>query len=371
MVGTLILGALTVETLTAGSEYAISYRGCVWLILAGVAAAYTIFGGLKAVIYTDVIQSVLLLVGARHRSRCSPSGIRKVGGISGLLERQPEKFHVFFPADHPELPWSGVLSGLMVLHLYYWGTNQFIVQRTLGAKTGWDARTGTIMAGFFKLLIPFMCIVPGMAAALILAIDPETQSDTAFAGLTRTLLPAGYGLVGLVMAGLIGGILVNNRLDDELYGDAVHFRHLPESISIPDATEMRLIWVGRLAMMSDGLAWRLGCRCYFGQARGGIFNTYGGLQRLPGTGRDRGLRGRHFAAAGHPHRGICVHSGRTNLVGCLRVGCLERVRAQAAGFSSGGIGDRGVLLDRDGVSLLTQRERDSEREHYTWRRFTR
>ncbi len=157
-------------------------------------------------IFTDVAQSLLLLVGGGTIAVLAiwhPS----VGGIAGLVEKQPEKFHVFFEASHPELPWSGVLSGLMVLHLYYWGTNQFIVQRTLGAKSGWDARTGVIMAGFCKLLIPFLCIVPGMAAGYILAIDPATQSDTAFAGLTRTLLPAGYGLVGLVMAGLVAGIL--------------------------------------------------------------------------------------------------------------------------------------------------------------------
>jgi len=94
-----------------------------------------------------------------------------------------------------------------VMHLYYWGTNQFIVQRTLGARSDWDARMGTITAGFFKLLIPFLCIVPGMAAGYILAIDPATESDTAFAGLTRELLPPGYGLVGVVMAGLVAGIL--------------------------------------------------------------------------------------------------------------------------------------------------------------------
>ena len=63
-------------------------------------------------------------------------------------------------ASHPQLPWTGVLTGLMVLHFYYWGTNQFMVQRALGAKTGWDGRMGIIAAGFFKLLIPFLCIVP-------------------------------------------------------------------------------------------------------------------------------------------------------------------------------------------------------------------
>ena len=201
MVGTMILGALTIATLTADSPYAVSYEMAICL-LAAVSAAYTFYGGLKADIFNDVVQSVLLLIGSGLLAVLAiwhPN----VGGLSGLLEKQPEKFHVFFEASHPELPWSGVLSGLMVLHLYYWGTNQFIVQRTLGARSDWDARMGTVAAGFFKLLIPFLCIVPGMAAGYILAIDPATESDTAFAGLTRALLPAGYGLVGLVMAGLV------------------------------------------------------------------------------------------------------------------------------------------------------------------------
>ena len=202
-----------------------------WL-LAGVAAAYTIFGGLKAVIYTDFIQSILLLVGGGTIAVLAiwhPN----VGGISGLLERQPEKFHVFFEASHPELPWSGVLSGLMVLHLYYWGTNQFIVQRTLGAKTGWDARMGTITAGFFKLLIPFLCIVPGMAAALHPGHQPANRKRH---GLCRAdadsaagrLRPGGHG------DGRPGRRHpFDDRLDDELHGHAVHLRHLSQVRATP------------------------------------------------------------------------------------------------------------------------------------------
>src|SRR5262249_17389265 len=156
MVGTMILGALTIATLTADSQYVISYNMAVCL-LAVVSAAYTMYGGLKADIFNDVVQSILLLISSGLLAVLAiwhPN----VGGLSGLLKNDSDKFHVFFPADHPELPWSGVMTGLMVLHMYYWGTNQFIVQRTLGARSDWDARLGTITAGFFKLLIPFLCI---------------------------------------------------------------------------------------------------------------------------------------------------------------------------------------------------------------------
>ncbi len=158
----------------------------------------------------------------------------------------------------------------MVLHLYYWGTNQFIVQRTLGARSDWDARMGTITAGFFKLMIPFLCIVPGMAAGYILNIDPATESDTAFAGLTRTLLPSGYGLVGVVMAGLVAGIL--STIDSMMNSTATLFTFdIYKKYIRPNASEMRLIWVGRGAMMvMVGAA--IGLSLYFGQTKGGIFN---------------------------------------------------------------------------------------------------
>ncbi|MBL9122096.1 MAG: hypothetical protein JNG90_00585, partial [Planctomycetaceae bacterium] len=94
MVGTMILGALTIETLTAGSDFAISF-GVAVCLLAAVAAGYTFFGGLKADIFNDVVQSILLLIGAGMLAILA-IWHPKVGGVSGLLEKQPEKFHVIF-----------------------------------------------------------------------------------------------------------------------------------------------------------------------------------------------------------------------------------------------------------------------------------
>jgi SSS family solute:Na+ symporter len=365
MVGTMILGAITVETLMAGSEYAIDYQAAV-LILAVVAAAYTVFGGLKAVIYTDFIQSILLLAGAGLIAVLA-IWHENVGGISGLLERQPEKFHVFFPADHPTLPWSGVLSGLMVLHLYYWGTNQFIVQRTLGAKSGWDARSGTITAGFFKLLIPFLCIVPGMAAAFILDIDPETESDTAFAGLTRTLLPPGYGLVGLVMAGLVGGIL--STIDSMMNSTATLFTFdIYQKYVNPRASEMRLIWVGRVAMMLMVVA-AIGLSLYFGEARGGIFNTMADYNAylVPGVivayvaGILQPLVTRTAAF-------ICILAGPVVSVIFERT-ALWGFNHQLQAFHRAGLATMACYAIVLAVSVLTRGERDPAREHYTWSRF--
>jgi SSS family solute:Na+ symporter len=367
MCGTMILGALTVATLTADSRYAIGYETAVCL-LAGVAAAYTFFGGLKADIFNDVVQSILLLIGSGTLAVLAiwhPN----VGGISGLLDKQPEKFHVFFAADHPQLPWSGVLSGLMVLHCYYWGTNQFIVQRTLGAKTDWDARLGTITAGFFKLLIPFLCIVPGMAAGYILAIDPATESDTAFAGLTRELLPAGYGLVGLVMAGLVAGIL--STIDSMMNSTATLFTFdIYKKYIRPDASEIRLVWVGRMAMMlMVGLA--IWLSLVFGQARGGIFNQMADYNAylVPG------VIVAYVAGILQPM------VTPTASVMCILAGPLLSVAFEQAaargfdhdlqGFHRAGLATVACYVVLVFVSVLTRRERSPEREHYTWGQFRR
>jgi len=365
MVGTMILGALTIATLTADSQYAVSYEAAV-LLLAGVASAYTLYGGLKADIFNDVVQSVLLLIGSGMLAVLAiwhPN----VGGLSGLLEKQPEKFHVFFEASHPELPWSGVLSGLMVLHMYYWGTNQFIVQRTLGARSDWDARMGTVAAGFFKLLIPFLCIVPGMAAGYILAIDPATESDTAFAGLTRELLPGGYGLVGVVMAGLVAGIL--STIDSMMNSTATLFTFdIYKKYVRPDASERRLIWVGRVAMMlMVGAA--IGLSIYFGQTKGGIFNTMADYNAylVPGV----------IVAyvAGILRPGVTS----TGALACILAGPLLSIvfeRGARLGFDHSlqafhraGLATVGCVLVVALVSMLTQSERDNARELYTWGRY--
>lgn len=363
MCGTLILGAVTVEKLMEGSDFAISYAAAIWG-LSLVAAAYTVFGGLKAVIYTDVVQSILLLVGAgiiAVRAIYHPD----VGGISGLLDKQPDKFHVFFAPSHPQLPWTGVLTGLMILHFYYWGTNQFMVQRALGAKTGWDARMGIIVAGFFKLLIPFLCIVPGMAAAYILTIDPQTESDTAFAGLTRTLLPAGYGLVGLVMAGLVGGIL--STVDSMMNSTATLFTFdIYQKYVRPEASEMRLIWVGRIAMtLLVGLA--IAISLQYGQTRQGIFLTMADYNAylVPGV----------LVAflAGILQRGVT----RTGAVACILAGPILSVLFEQGAFhlfdqhilqafhrtGLAAVASYAVLL---AVSWTCRSERSTDREQYVW-----
>lgn len=365
MVGTMVLGAITIETLTADSSYAVTYDQAVWA-LAIVAAAYTFYGGLKADIFNDVVQSILLLAGSGLLAVLA-IWHPKVGGLSGILEKQPERFHVFFPADHPELPWTGVLSGLMVLHMYFWGTNQFIVQRTLGARSDWDARLGVVTAGFFKLLIPFLCIVPGMAAVYILNIDPATQSDTAFAGLTRELLPSGYGLVGLVMVGLVAGIL--STIDSMMNSTATLFTFdIYKKYIRPNASELGLVWVGRIAMMAMVLM-AIALSLTIAKNEDGVFNKMVNYNAylVPG------VIVAYVAGILQPFV-TPTASFLSILAGPILSIAFEQAASlgfdhELQGFHRAAFATLGCYLVVLIVSLATQSERNSDRELYTWHRF--
>lgn len=223
------------------------------LIMAIVAGSYTIIGGLKAVIVTDVIQSVFMLVGAATVAYLT-FGQPEIGGWSGMREIDAagkDLMHLYLPMDHPKRPWTGMLSGLLILHFYYWSANQFIVQRALAARSDREARIGIITAGFFKLLIPFMSIGTGVAAFYFFQAKMPgvaVGGDTAFPLLMREVVaPVGWGLAGLVAAGLIGAIL--SSVDSMLNSAAtlITFDIYKRFIN-PEASEKQLIRMGRICI---------------------------------------------------------------------------------------------------------------------------
>jgi len=172
------------------------------LALAMVAGIYTAFGGLKAVVYTDALQAVILIVG------CSVMTYILYGKLdfdwSKVLASVPEgHFSVVRPLDDEGLPWPGLLMGVPFLGFWYWSTNQYIIQRALGAKDLDNARWGLILAGFLKVIPLFIMVIPGaMALALYPGLD---NGDKVFPFLVTNVLPV--GLTGLVLAGLISAIL--------------------------------------------------------------------------------------------------------------------------------------------------------------------
>ncbi len=197
----------------------------VWglVILCVIGGGYTIYGGFKAVAYTDIIQVTVLilggltvtLLGLHKLGGLSPGfGPSVIGGFQAVLAGSPEKFHMVRPWNDPDLPWVGVFfGGMWLANIFYWGCNQFITQRTLAAKNIWHGQMGVVFAGFLKLLVPFLVVLPGIVAfrlynpdsGLLRADLVLAKGDLAFPTLVKQLLPA--GLTGLVMAGLMGCVM--------------------------------------------------------------------------------------------------------------------------------------------------------------------
>jgi len=241
------------------------------LIMALVTGAYTIVGGLRAVIITDVIQSVLILLGMLIVAWCTFNH-NLIGSWSMMVDFDQGKLkeivegkklmHLYKPMDHEKHPWTGMLTGVLVLHLYYWGANQVIVQRALSARSLKDARTGIIAAGFLKLLIPFVSVGTGIAAYYLfqqLMPGVKLDPDTAFPMLMREVVAplAVPGLVGLVAAGLIGAIL--SSVDSMLNSAATlitfdgYKRFVNAEASDEKLVRLGKIIIGLLVLISAGL----------------------------------------------------------------------------------------------------------------------
>lgn len=189
----LYLGALSLHSLL-GIPMA-------WSVLALAAATgiYTIIGGLKAVIWTEMLQLGVLLMGMVVLSYTT---IHAAGGIQAVWATSKD-WNILLPANDPDFPWTMYLGGTVCISIFYCATNQFIVQRTLAAKSEWHARMGVVFADYLKFVIPFMIIAPALVAVKM--FPHLEKADLLFPTLVQTLLPS--GLVGLVMAGLIAAIM--------------------------------------------------------------------------------------------------------------------------------------------------------------------
>ena len=189
----LYLGALALESLTnIPMIYSI-------ILLSAFTGFYTITGGLRAVVWTEMLQLCVLLTGGIVLAFAT---IRKAGGLSSVLNTSGE-WHMLLPASDPDFPWTMYLGGLVCISVFYCAANQFIVQRVLAAKNEWHARMGVVFTLYLKFLMPLIIIVPGLAAPKLF---PNLKTpDLVFPTLVQHLLPT--GLVGLVMAGLIAAVM--------------------------------------------------------------------------------------------------------------------------------------------------------------------
>ncbi len=210
------------------------------LILAIAAGTYTIYGGLLSAVWADLLQYILLMIGGII---VTIFGVYYAGGVTNLFTDLPEKFIVFYPSTHEMVPWTGLVSGLFTVGLWYNCANQFMVQRCLGARSEWDARMGVVMAGFSKAVLPLMIVVPGIIAFYLFQ-DRISDGDQSWPFMVRQFLP--MGLTGLVLAGLASAIL--STLSAITNSSATIFTlDLYKEIINPNASDRQLHLVGRVS----------------------------------------------------------------------------------------------------------------------------
>ena len=273
-------GALVFETM--GIPF---WTGAIITVLA--TGFYTVLGGLKAVIYTDMIQTFILLAGT---AAVTYFGIAQLGGWDELINTltaaasQPGNppvdrfFNLWRPAGDTDYPWTGMLFGAPILGIWYWCTDQFIVQRTLSAKDISNARKGTIFAGFLKLLPVFIFFLPGVIA---FALSQNGQlnfsldnPDQALPAMITGFLPS--GLKGLAIAGLLAALM--SSLSSAFNSSSTLFTIDFYKQWRPEAKEKELVWTGQIAtvvLVLVSLGWIPFMKSLMG---GGIFHYLQSVQ---------------------------------------------------------------------------------------------
>ncbi|MEO8671614.1 MAG: sodium/sugar symporter [Tahibacter sp.] len=216
-------------------------------LLGAFSLAYQLYGGLKAVALTDIVQVSLLVLGGLLIAGITLArigdGAGILAGFSKLWAARPEHFHMILTRDNPfykDLPGlSVVIGGMWIMNLSYWGFNQYIIQRALAAKDIAEAQKGVVFAAFLKLLMPLIVVVPGIAA---IAIAPGlSTSDQAYPAM-MALLPS--GIFGLVFAALIAAVVAS--LASKINSVATIFTLDFYAKSRANASEAHLVRVGRI-----------------------------------------------------------------------------------------------------------------------------
>jgi len=221
------------------------------LVLIGLfALAYQLYGGLKAVALTDIVQVTLLVLGGLLVTGLTLARIGDgsiVAGFAQLLNTHPEKFNMILTQDNPfykDLPGISVLiGGMWIANLGYWGFNQYIIQRALAAKDLKEAQKGVVFAAFLKMLMPLVVVLPGIAAVVL---APQlTRADDAYPSMMQLLPP---GILGLVFAALVAAIVAS--LASKINSVATIFTLDFYAKRRTDASEVKLVRVGRIAAFS-------------------------------------------------------------------------------------------------------------------------
>ncbi len=262
----MFLGGKAIDTIIGNGDGSLLMYAIIGL--AFIAAAYSLYGGLSAVAWTDIVQVALLTIGGFVTTIIALNYVTPEGGVfhgfAHILNSASDKFHMILKPDNPQyynLPGIAVLiGGMWVANLYYWGFNQYIIQRTLAAKSLKEGQRGILFAAFLKLIIPILVVIPGIVA-YVLFTQPEGTTiipgikdaflktggginyDKAYPWLISTFIPV--GLKGLVLAALTAAIV--SSLASMLNSTSTIFTmDIYKPYINKNATEKKLVKVGRL-----------------------------------------------------------------------------------------------------------------------------
>jgi SSS family solute:Na+ symporter len=220
----------------------LSFIGCV-VVIAGVTAAYCIYGGLLSVVWTDVLQVSILIVGGLL---VLIVGVHHAGGIKEVVAANfaddPGRLRMVHGVSHELSPWPGVLAYWLTISICYVGTNQFYLQRCLGAKSEWDAKMGVIGCGFLKLFVPVIVVFPGLVAFKLFGTG--VNRDGVYLKLIDELLaPVGQGIL---LAALIAAMMstVSSVLNS---GSTIWTVDVHKRLLRPKATEQEMVKIGKWA----------------------------------------------------------------------------------------------------------------------------
>ena len=227
---------------------------CIWALTL-LTGAYTVYGGLVSVVWTETLQSVLLLAGG---TLITVLGLLRIpGGLMGAVGTG-ERAHLFLPLDHPELPWTAILVLMFSTNVWYACTNQFYIQMCLGAKNEWHARMGVVFATFLGILLGFAVEFTGIVGHRLVelgAMPAPPESNAIYPYLIRYLIPS--GLRGIVFAGILAAIM--STVSALVHSIATLFSMDFYRVFIrPQASETRLIRVGQAAggfLLAAGALW--------------------------------------------------------------------------------------------------------------------
>ncbi len=251
---TVFTGGIVLKTvLGIDSIWGIDFFWIGAILLVLVTGIYSILGGMKAILYTSVFQTPILIIGSLI---IVTLGIIKAGGWSEIELTMGDKMHLIRSASDGAFPWPGVIFGSAIIGFWYWCTDQFIVQRTLSAANEREARRGSILGGYLKLLPVFLFLVPGMIAYTLSqkGLIVMENTDAAYPSLIKSLLPA--GIKGLVIIGVFAALM--SSLASKFNSSATLFTVDFYKKYRPEVSEKHLVKVGRWAtfvIVILGLIW--------------------------------------------------------------------------------------------------------------------